>query len=112
MRLSLMFVAASLVAMTAVSSWAACGPEGRAKNKAECESFFSSLNLTEEQSAKIAEIQANCQANGDSPEACKSAMKEIRSILTAEQLEQFDAKCDSKASKKMKCGGEKKRSCE
>jgi len=106
-----MFVAASLVAMTAVSSWAACGSEGRAKNKAECESLFSSLNLTEEQSAKIAEIQANCEAAGESPEACKTAMKDIRSVLTAEQLEQLDAKCGSKASKKMKCGASK-RSCE
>jgi len=104
-----MFVAASLVAMTAVSSWA-CG-EGHSKDKADCKSLFSSLNLTEEQSAKIAEIQANCEASGESPEACKTAMKDIRSVLTAEQLEQLDAKCGSKASKKMKCGASK-RSCE
>lgn len=109
MKWSVMIVAAALFALTSVSGWAGekcCGSEKAKAKKAdisECRSVLSGLDLTAEQQAKVDEIQAACKAAGETKDACKNAFKEIRSVLTDDQIAQFDAKCGKNAKRSSGC---------
>ncbi|HMP74657.1 MAG TPA: hypothetical protein PKE12_00025 [Kiritimatiellia bacterium] len=102
---------AVLLAAGVVSSWAggACCPAG-GKAKAEkqvsaCTSALSGVELTDDQKAKIATIEAACKEAGSTVDACAKSKDEIRSVLTEEQRAKFDAKMDKKAGKKdASCG--------
>ena len=101
---------AALLAAGVVSSWAggACCPAG-GKAKAEkqasaCTYSLSGVELTEEQKAKIATIEAACKEAGSTAEACAKSTEEIRSVLTEEQRARYDAKMEKKAGKKGACG--------
>ena len=67
----------------------------------DCSKATAGLDLTAEQKAKIAEIQAACKAGGCSQESCAKAKEEIRNVLTDAQKATFDAsweKCSAKKS--------------
>lgn len=105
MKLPLMIAAASLFAVLAVPNLAdaACcsGPKAkRSADMSDCKDIFAELNLTAEQQAQLDEVQAACKAEGNSEEACESATKKIRQILTAEQYDQLLSKCGDKPGKK------------
>ncbi|MCZ7591203.1 MAG: hypothetical protein M5U15_03180 [Kiritimatiellae bacterium] len=105
MKLPLIIAAASLFAVMAVPNLAdaACGGSSKAKRSADmsdCKDVFAELNLTAEQQAQLDEVQAACKAEGKTEEACESATKKIRQILTAEQYDQLLTKCGDKPSKK------------
>ena len=76
------------------------------KKEARCEEHLGSLNLSDEQKAKIAEIKASCKDAGDAEEACEKARSQIREILTDDQRAKFDEACKEKGDWK-KCGGDK-----
>lgn len=84
----------------AAPAWAggACCAKGKEKVQAKagwsCADATAGLGLTDEQKAKIAEIQTACEAAGKSPEACAKSMDEIRNLLSDEQKAQFDAACN------------------
>lgn len=97
---------ATIIASAAVASWAggACCPGGKSKATSKsydnaCTRPLAGMELTEEQKAKIAEIEAACKAEGCSKAACDRAAAQIREVLTDDQRQQYDAKY-SKASKK------------
>jgi hypothetical protein len=101
---------ATLLVVGTVASWAggACCPAGgKAKEKASvsaCSKALSGVELTEDQKAKIAEIEAACKAEGSTVEACAKSMESIRAVLNDDQRAQFDAKAGKKAAKGGACG--------
>ena len=109
MKRIIIAVAALLVVGT-VASWAggACCPAGgKAKEvaaKSACSSWLSGVELSEEQKAKVSEIEAACKAEGSTVEACAKSKEAIRAVLTDEQRAQFDAKAEKKAAKGGACG--------
>lgn len=107
MKWSVMIVAAALFVMASASSWAGgscCRDSKKSEAKmSDCSSALSGIDLTAEQEAKIAEIQATCKAAGESKEACKTAYKEIRSVLTDDQAAQLDAKHGKKSKRSGSC---------
>lgn len=80
MKLPLIIAAASLFAVMAVPNLAdaACCSGSKAKKCADisaCKDIFAELNLTDEQQARLDEVQAACKAEGKTEEACESATK-------------------------------------
>lgn len=87
----------TLILGASVASWAgsACCAAGKSKAKSKtydtaCTRPLASLQLTEEQKAKIAEIEAACKAQGCSKEMCEKSRSQIRELLTAEQRGVYD----------------------
>jgi Spy/CpxP family protein refolding chaperone len=104
----MVMVIAGIVAVSAASAWAggACCAKGK---KASCVDKMSSLNLTEEQKAKITELEQACkkacdEAGGYSKEACAKMDSDVRAVLTEEQAAQWDEICGAKKAKG-NCGG-------
>lgn len=86
-------------------SWAggACCASKKSQEKASmsaCAKATSGLDLTAEQQAKVAEIEAACQASGSTAEACQKAKSEIRELLSDDQKAKFDAAWDKASGKK------------
>lgn len=101
----------ALAALVGLASevWAgsSCCSAGKPANKemkadawSSCSSALSGMELTAEQKEKIAAIEADCNAQGKTPEACSASMGKIRDVLTEEQKTTFDA-----ATKKSGGGG-------
>lgn len=104
MKLFVAIAAVAIAAATASFAGGACCPAGgKAKaEKSACTQALSGIELSAEQQAKIAEIEAACKAEGMTADACSKSMKEIRAVLTDDQRAQFDAKCEAKGKKS--CG--------
>lgn len=75
----------------------------KSADKSMCSKATAGLDLTEEQKAKISEIQASCEAAGSSAEACGKAKTEIRDVLTDDQKAKFDASWDKASGGKEGC---------
>jgi hypothetical protein len=106
-----MIVAVLAVLAMAGQAWAGggCCPSKSAKkeagwDKASCTSALSGIELTAEQEAKIAKIEADCKASGMTVDACSKSMSAIRDVLSDDQKVAFDA-ASSKSSKKGGCEG-------
>jgi Spy/CpxP family protein refolding chaperone len=94
-------VAASLV-MGVASAWAgsSCCPAKKSakagevakggKDWAQCEKMVSSMDLSEDQKAKISSIQEACKKEGNTEESCGKYMGQIRDVLTPEQQTKWD----------------------
>lgn len=99
-------VAGLIMATGAAYAGSACcaakGKEGTAVSA--CAKATAGLDLTAEQKAKIAEIEASCKSAGSSEEACAKAKTEIRDVLTDEQKVKFDAAWEAAPKKKGGCG--------
>ncbi len=101
-----MWIAVLVAGLVAVSGSAFAGAKccaSKGKDKAAvsaCSKATAGLDLTAEQKAKIAEIEATCKASECSKESSSKAMSEIRDVLTAEQQVKFDAACEDLSSKK------------
>jgi len=89
-----------------VTTWAgaACCASGKGKAAgaamSACAEITASLSLSDEQKAKIADIEATCKTAGSTPEACAKSRDDIRALLNDEQKTQFDAAWEKKAAKK------------
>lgn len=108
----LAMVCAALLVAGTLNSYAggACCPAG-GKAKAEksysssCTKALKGIELSDEQKAKIDEIEAACRAEGMTVEACAKSMDQIRAVLTDDQRAQFDAKVEKMGDKAKKgCG--------
>lgn len=111
-KLIMMTLVAVGLAGFAASTWAggACCAAGKGKAKdgaaiSACAEITATLSLSEEQKAKIAEIEAACKSAGSTPEACAKSRDDIRALLNDDQKSQFDAAWEKKAAKKgASCG--------
>lgn len=92
MKKVLTLIVAGVLSFGLVQSWAggSCCMSKK-KDAASCMDQMSSLNLTEDQKAKISDIEAQCKAEADNKEACAKYKAQIRDVLTEEQRTQFDA---------------------
>lgn len=110
MKKSMIVVFVAALVAGSASAWAggSCCPAGKAsKGGAEasmCSKVTAGLNLTEEQKARLAEIESACQAAGSTPEACAKSREEIRGMLTDDQKAQFDAAWEKMTKKGGSCG--------
>lgn len=95
-------LAVVLCAGSAFAGGACCPAKKKSDTVAmsACAKATSGLELSAEQQAKIAEIEAACQAAGSSTEACAKAKTDIRALLTDEQKTKFDAAWDKLNAKK------------
>ena len=71
-------------------------PACTAPGKAGCSDIWKDMNLTDEQKAKLAEVQAECEKTGYSEDSQKKCMKVMEEVLTPEQLEKCKAECTKK----------------
>ena len=62
-----------------------------------CSDVWKDMNLTDEQKAKLAGCQAECEKTGYSPDSQKKCMKIMEEVLTPEQFEKCKAECAKKA---------------
>ena len=103
-------LAIALVLGLAASAWAgsACCASKKGKDAAKsgdsamanCDKVISSLNLSDEQKAKVTSIQEACEKEGKTEDACGKYMSQIREVLTPEQQTQWDEglkSCESKS---------------
>ena len=113
MKLAVMTLAVVGLMSMSVTTWAgaACCAAGKGKDKAAgaamsaCSEITASLSLSEEQKAKIADIEASCLTAGSTPEACAKSRDDIRALLNDEQKAKFDAAWEKKTAKKgASCG--------
>lgn len=107
MKWFLVIAGACVISASAVSSFAgsACCAAGKATSEQyACTQALSGLELSAEQQAKIAEIEAACKAEGMTAEACAKSRDQIRAVLTDEQRAQFDANWNKKSKKDGSCG--------
>ncbi len=105
MNYAWMMSGVAAVVLLAGSAFAggACCPSKKGAEKegmSACSKATSGLELSAEQQAKIAEIEAACKASGSSEEACQKAKADIRALLTDDQKTKFDASWDKKNAKK------------
>ena len=92
------------VAGSAYAGSACCSAKGKGKAAdSVCAKATAGLELTEEQKAKIAGIEAECQSAGSTEDSCRKAKGEIRDVLNDEQKVQFDAAWDKNSAKKGSC---------
>lgn len=98
MKKWMVLLVAGVLAVGAASAWAGGSCCGKKKEKASCIEKMGDLNLSDEQKAKIAEIESACKAEGCSKESCAKSKSQIRDVLTADQQEKWDEICGAKAS--------------
>ncbi len=106
-KIGMMVAVAALVsAASYVYAGSTCCSSKKAKSSemSACASITATMDLSDEQKAKIAEIEASCQAAGGSEQACTKAKGEIRDVLNDDQKAAFDAAWEKKAGKKGGCG--------
>ncbi|HMO50229.1 MAG TPA: hypothetical protein PKE26_04775 [Kiritimatiellia bacterium] len=113
MKKMIWVVAIMGVAALAGNVWAGggcCPMSGKSKKAAydkegACTRALSGIELTAEQQAEIAKIEADCKAQGMTVDACSTSMSKIRDLLTDAQKEKFDAAtATSSKSGKSGCG--------
>lgn len=69
-----------------------------AKKEMACAKALTGIELTEDQTEKVAAITAECEAAGCSKEACDASVASIREVLTDDQKAAFDAAVEAAAS--------------
>lgn len=93
---------AAVVLSAATMAFAADKEKGccSAKEKKTCcEAALSKLKLTDEQTAKVAALQKECEGIA-CQKACKKKMQEgLKSILTEDQYKEFQAACKESVAK-------------
>lgn len=100
-KLWIVALIAAFVGGTSISSYAGCGHCEKGKKaacgKSGCDALLAGITLSDDQKAKIAEIEKGCDG---SKEACAKAKDSIRGVLSADQQKAFDenaAKCNKKS---------------
>jgi hypothetical protein len=96
MRSVIVCATLALALSGAVSAWAggSCCAKGKKDSaRKSCSEQFSSLSLSDEQRARISEIEKACAEEGNSKEACEKYSGEIKKLLSAEQLKEWEAAC-------------------
>lgn len=100
-----LLVAGSVNSFAGGACCAAGGKEKAEKSYSSCSKALKGIELSDEQKAKIDEIEAACEAEGSTAEACAKSMDQIRAVLTDDQRAQFDAKVEKMGDKAKKgCG--------
>lgn len=66
---------------------------GDAQGLSGCKGMLETLNLSDEQKAKVADIMAACPKEGCTDEQMEKCLSALGDVLTPEQLEQFKSKC-------------------
>ena len=98
MKKLVVLIVAGVIALGSISAWAggSCCASKKKNGYASCTDHMSALNLTDNQKAKIADIEAACKAAGSNKESCAKAKEEISAVLTDEQRTQWDQACAGK----------------
>ena len=103
-------VAGLMVGASAFAGGACCGMKKKSADadgaSMSCTKGLTDLGLTEEQTAKIAQLEEACKAEGMSKEACAKTKQAMRDVLTPEQQAKWDEMCGDKA----KCDSSKSES--
>lgn len=89
------------MAGTSFAGSSCCGAKKKSQGAemSQCGDIFASMNLTDEQKAKISELETACKAEGSSKESCAKYKDQMRDLLTDEQKAQFDEACAAKCKK-------------
>lgn len=110
MRVSVIALAMAGLVAWSTASWAGgacCASKAKKEARgdmASCSKLTAGLNLSDEQKARVDEIEAACKAAGSTPEACAKSLDDIRALLDDDQKAQFDAACKKTAKKGGSCG--------
>ena len=103
-----MFVVVAALALGAASVYAdggcCAGMSKSSKMSASCGDMVSKLNLTDAQKAKMETLKEQCNRATSTSERREMMAKGMQSILTPEQLAQWQGSCD-KADKTSSGGG-------
>lgn len=111
MRTWVMAVIAASLVMGVASAWAggSCCASKKSANAGDvakggkdwdqCEKMISSMDLSEDQKAKISSIQEACKKEGSTEESCGKYMSQIRDVLTPDQQAKWDEGMKSCAQK-------------
>lgn len=94
----LLVVAGSIALAGNVWAGGGCCPASKAEKSASkkyssCTKALKGIELSDEQKAQIAAIEAECEAEGMTAEACAKSMDKIRSVLSDEQKAAYDEAC-------------------
>ncbi len=103
---AVMFTAVLGLAGVSYAGGACCPAKAKSEAQAAlspCGKAIQGMDLSEEQKAKIAEIEVSCQAAGSTAEACAKSKSEIRDLLTDEQKAKFDASWEKGSGAKGGC---------
>lgn len=109
-KLALLLVAGAVAFAGNVWAGSGCCPASKSEKVAEKKSYSSctkalkGIELTDEQKAQIAAIEAECEAEGMTADACSKSMSKIRDVLTDEQKASFDAATSKTTGAKGGCG--------
>ena len=98
MKKLIMLLAAVFIAAGTMQVWAGgscCS--SKKKSAASHVEQMSSLNLTDDQKAKISELEEACKAASDDKEACAKYKGQMRDVLTEEQAAKWDEMCGAKS---------------
>src|SRR5436309_3294889 len=76
---------------------ACCGQGATSAGKTECSNSVANLDLTKEQKAKLAPLQAKCAKAGCTKESTANFLKEAKGILSAKQYATLKAECEKSA---------------
>jgi len=104
-KLVLLAVAGSIALAGHVWAGGGCCPASKSEKSASkkyssCTKALKGIELSDEQKAQIAAIEAECEAEGMTAEACAKSMDKIRSVLTDEQRSTYDDACGKSAGSK------------
>lgn len=93
---------AMLIASSAFAGEKACCAQGASKANSMACVNLATLNLNQDQKAKIEAWQSECMKAGCTKESRKTFLKQARGLLSAEQFAQLKAQCkaSAKATKK------------
>jgi len=94
----LLVVAGSIALAGNVWAGGACCPASKSdksasKKYSSCTKALKGIELSDEQKAQISAIEAECEAEGMTAEACAKSMDKIRAVLTDEQKASYDEAC-------------------
>lgn len=90
------FIGAAPLAYAGCGHCAGSKKEACSKDKSACGAWLKGITLSDEQQAKVNEIEKSCDGSKD---GCAKAKESIRAVLTADQQKAFDdnaAKCEKK----------------
>ncbi len=89
----------TVAVLSGVTAWANCGgcpgDEAKVKAPAKCDgtAALDKLKLTDEQKAKVADLQKSCAKATSKSECRKTCADGLKNILTAEQYKEWEAAC-------------------
>ena len=101
MKKLLIMAVIGAVAATMAQAGSSCCPSAKAKaakaDAKECDvDFFSKLDLSEDQQAKVAELKASLGDGEWDKEGCSKYKESLHEILTAEQIDKCKSICEEK----------------